>query len=84
MSWTMVRDIVTAVFARKVDDTDDIFVVGGDRYANDFLWFVASVLTHHIYSLTAMSIRNSVLRALRKSKVVPVGRHQSSSSQLRL
>ncbi|SJL14871.1 uncharacterized protein ARMOST_18346 [Armillaria ostoyae] len=50
---TMIRDIVTAVFERKVGDTDDIFVVGGD-------------------SLTAMSIRNSALRALRKSKVVPV------------
>ncbi|PBK87643.1 hypothetical protein ARMGADRAFT_1168391 [Armillaria gallica] len=50
---TMVRDIVTAVFARNVDDTEDIFVVGGD-------------------SLTAMSIRNSVLRALRTPKVVPV------------
>ncbi|KAK0219168.1 NRPS-like enzyme [Armillaria fumosa] len=49
----MIREIVTAVFERKVGDTDDIFVVGGD-------------------SLTAMSIRNSVLRALRKSKVVPV------------
>ncbi|PBK68197.1 NRPS-like enzyme [Armillaria solidipes] len=50
---TMIRDIVTTVVERKLDDTDDIFVAGGD-------------------SLTAMSIRNSVLRALRKSKVVPV------------
>ncbi|KAK0492826.1 NRPS-like enzyme [Armillaria luteobubalina] len=50
---SMIREIVTAVFERKVGDTDDIFVVGGD-------------------SLTATSIRNSVLRALRKSKVVPV------------
>ncbi|SJL14868.1 uncharacterized protein ARMOST_18343 [Armillaria ostoyae] len=50
---TMIREIVTAIFERKVDDTDDIFVAGGD-------------------SLIAMSIRNSVLRALRKSKVVPV------------
>ncbi|KAK0472521.1 NRPS-like enzyme [Armillaria novae-zelandiae] len=49
----MIREIVTAVFERKVSDTDDIFVVGGD-------------------SLTAMSIRNSVLRALRTSKVVPM------------
>ncbi|KAK0200585.1 NRPS-like enzyme [Desarmillaria ectypa] len=48
----MVRDIVTAVFDRKIGDADDIFLVGGD-------------------SLTAMSIRNSLLRALRKSKVVP-------------
>ncbi|SJL14864.1 uncharacterized protein ARMOST_18338 [Armillaria ostoyae] len=49
----MIREIVTAIFEKKVDDTDDIFIAGGD-------------------SLTAMSIRNSVLRALRKSKVVPV------------
>ncbi|KAK0184797.1 NRPS-like enzyme [Armillaria mellea] len=50
---TMVRDIVTAVFERKIGDTEDIFLAGGD-------------------SLTATSIRNSLLRALRKSKVVPV------------
>ncbi|KAK0451172.1 NRPS-like enzyme [Desarmillaria tabescens] len=50
---TMVRDIVTAVFERKIGDSDDIFLAGGD-------------------SLTATSIRNSLLRALRKSKVVPL------------
>ncbi|KAK0485452.1 NRPS-like enzyme [Armillaria luteobubalina] len=50
---TMVRDIVTAVFERKIGDAEDIFSAGGD-------------------SLTATSIRNSLLRALRKSKVVPV------------
>ncbi len=41
-------------------------------YAKGLLRFGASVLTHRMCSLTAMSIRNSVLRALRKSKVVPV------------
>lgn len=50
---TMVRDIVTTVFERKIGDAEDIFLAGGD-------------------SLTATSIRNSLLRALRKSKVVPV------------
>ncbi|KAK0200586.1 NRPS-like enzyme [Desarmillaria ectypa] len=50
---TMIRDIVTTIFERKIGDTDDIFVAGGD-------------------SLTAMSIRNSVLCSLRKSKAVPV------------
>ncbi|SJL14874.1 uncharacterized protein ARMOST_18349 [Armillaria ostoyae] len=50
---TMVRDIITAVFERKIGDAEDIFLAGGD-------------------SLTATSIRNSLLRALRKSKVVPV------------
>ncbi|KAK0472519.1 NRPS-like enzyme [Armillaria novae-zelandiae] len=49
----MVRDIVTAVFERKIGDAEDIFLAGGD-------------------SLTATSIRNSLLRALRKAKVVPV------------
>ncbi|KAK0184796.1 NRPS-like enzyme [Armillaria mellea] len=48
---TMIREIVTTVFEKKVGDAENIFAVGGD-------------------SLTAMSIRNSVLRALRKSKVV--------------
>ncbi len=36
------------------------------RFSTNFLTY------HHNYSLTAMSIRNSVLRALRRSKVVPV------------
>ncbi|KAK0451170.1 NRPS-like enzyme [Desarmillaria tabescens] len=48
----MIRGIVTAALERKIGDSDDIFVAGGD-------------------SLTAMSIRNSVLHALRKS-IVPV------------
>ncbi|KAG7444602.1 NRPS-like enzyme [Guyanagaster necrorhizus] len=50
---TMIRDIVRAVFERDVNDTDDIFVAGGD-------------------SLTAMAIRNSILRALRESDAVSV------------
>ncbi len=33
---TMVRDIVTAVFERKIGDAEDIFLAGGDRYATKF------------------------------------------------
>ncbi len=33
----MIRDIVTTFVQRKLDDTDDIFVAGGDRYANGLL-----------------------------------------------
>ncbi len=45
----MIRDIVTTFVQRKLDDTDDIFVAGGDRYANGLLRFDVNVLTYRIF-----------------------------------